>query len=128
MLRTRTAADMLGEPASEGVHQGRVEFTMMMMFGRRNMRVDSAISTLHDLAEPRGTKHDEVDPKYVKKRVQHKKFLGTLLFDDQAMSHSVTPVYQEDASKGHALRSLGAFFSRRMAIPGGDFCRILRRS
>ncbi|CAF3614113.1 unnamed protein product [Rotaria socialis] len=119
-LRTRTTADLLGEPAAEGIHQDGVEFTMTTMFNSNNMRKDSAVSTLYNLNQEIGVQHHEADPNNIIEAVQHLNYLDTLLFVDNELSHSVTPVYQNNP-RVEANRDMGVFFTRRMAKKGGGF-------
>jgi hypothetical protein len=119
-LRTSTTQDLMGEPAAEGVHQDGVEFTMTTLFHQENMRGDSARSALYTMEAESGAQAGEADPSTVLSTVQHWEFLDTLLFVDNELQHSVTPVFQEDGARP-AVRDMGVFFTRRMARPGGGF-------
>lgn len=119
-LRTHTTDDLLGEPALEGVHQDGVEWTMTTFFNSNNMRSDSARSVLYGPQQKICVPTAEADQRNVLASVQLKQFLDTLLFIDNELSHSVSAVHQ-DRKGAVATRDMGVFFTRRMAVPGGEF-------
>jgi len=119
-LRTITTPNLLGEPAAEGVHQDGVEFTMTTMFKSGNMRADAAKSCLYNLKQEIGVQRHEADPQNIIDTVQHRNYLDTLIFVDNQLSHSVSPVHLDDPKRG-AHRDMAVLFTRRMAKAGGGF-------
>ena len=101
-----------GEPALEGVHTDGVDHTMTTYLGSRNMTGDSAVTLLHEYAETTGLAFQETDPRYILGRVQHKKFLDTLVVVDAEYKHSLSPVHAVDDTK-EATRDMLVFFTRR---------------
>lgn len=111
-VRTVTNRDILGEPALEGVHTDGVDHTMTTYLGARNMTSDSAVTMLHDYAETTGIPFQDTSPRYICGRVQHKKFLDTLVVVDAEYKHSLSPVYAVDETKD-ATRDMLVLFTRR---------------
>nr|POE50460.1 hypothetical protein CFP56_73878 [Quercus suber] len=111
-LRTVTTPKMLGEPALEGVHTDGVDHTMTTFLGSNNMAPDSAVTFMHDMREETGARLNGTTPELIKARVQHRKFLDTLLIVDNERKHSISPVYAVDDTK-EATRDMLIFFTRR---------------
>jgi len=120
-LRVKTTDDLLGEPASEGVHLDGVEFTMTTLFNSRNMAEGSAQSSLYSLNQEPGVQAKDADPSTNFATVEHRDFLDTLLIIDNQMYHSVGALNQAKPGAGPALRDMGVFFTRRMCKPGEGF-------
>lgn len=119
-LRTETTPQILGEPAAEGVHMDGVEFTMTTLFKAVNMRADSAVTQAYSLDQELGVQRDEANPDTILGTFQHVNYLDTLIFVDNEMSHSVSPLFQDDPTSP-ATRDMAVIFTRRMAKRGGGF-------
>lgn len=111
-VRTTTNQDILGEPALEGIHSDGVDHTMTTIVGHKNMRHDSAVTFMHAMEEKTGIPLKEANPEYIRARVQHKKFLDTLILVDHENKHSLSAVYQDDTTKD-ATRDMLIFFTRK---------------
>ncbi|KAI9152060.1 hypothetical protein HJFPF1_09283 [Paramyrothecium foliicola] len=111
-LRTVTTPDILGEPALEGVHSDGVDHTMTTYLGSNNMGPNSAATFMHDMGETTGIQLDEISPKHLLSRVQHKNLLDTLMIVDHERKHSLSPVYPIDKTK-EASRDMLVFFTRK---------------
>lgn len=90
------------------------------MFNSQNMSPASAHSTIWSLDQEIGLREEEGSSANRIARVQHSHFLDTLMIVDNEVSHSVSAVYQAD-EQGPAVRDMGVFFTRRMAMRGGGF-------
>ena len=121
--RTISTPKTTGEPAAEGVHQDGVQFTMTMLLKSRNIDFDkqaAATSKLFSLEQPIGVSFQDANETNVIAKVQHKKFLDTLLFVDNEVSHAVSPCKLVDPQNvGH--RDMMVVFSRRMAQKNSKF-------
>lgn len=116
-LRTITTPELLGEPALEGVHSDGVEHTMTTLIGHENMSADSAVTFIHDMAEANGTPNAKANPAYVRAKMQHRRFLDTLLIVDHERKHSLSPVFAVDTTR-RATRDMLIFFTRRPTMEG----------
>ncbi|KAF2641914.1 hypothetical protein P280DRAFT_468403 [Massarina eburnea CBS 473.64] len=116
-LRTVTTANLVGEPALEGVHADGVDFTMTTLLGSNNMTDDSAITYVHENAEKTGARWHEMDPKLLRGSHQHKHFMDTLLFADAERKHSLSAVERKDKSHD-ATRDMLIFFTRKPVVEG----------
>lgn len=76
------------------------------------MTSDSAVTMLHNYAETTGIPFQDTSPRYICGRVQHKKFLDTLVVVDAEYKHSLSPVYAADEAK-EATRDMLVLFTRR---------------
>jgi hypothetical protein len=117
--RTHTSKNngIFGEPALEGVHSDGSDHTMTVFLGSQNMRVDSAVTFMHDNEETTGVQIWETNPTLIRARVHHQHFLDTLVFVDHDFKHSVTSVHQLDASQP-ACRDMLVVFTRRPKLEG----------
>ncbi|TFB00898.1 hypothetical protein CCMA1212_007374 [Trichoderma ghanense] len=111
-LRTVTTPHILGEPALEGVHSDGVDHTMTTFLGSYNMSDNSAATFMHSMDEKTGIPLEEIQPKHLLARVQHKKFLDTLMIVDHERKHSLSAVYPVDKTK-EAHRDMLVFFTRK---------------
>jgi hypothetical protein len=109
---THRAAGLFGEPALEGVHSDGSDHTMTVFLEASNMSSDSAVTFMHDNTEITGIRTEETNPTLIKGRVQHQKFLDTLMFVDHAFKHSVTSVHQVD-DRRPATRDMLVVFTRK---------------
>lgn len=116
-IRTTTSAELLGEPAQEGVHSDGVDHTMTTLLGSHNMTDDSARTLILDPAAENGVPWDSVHPSLQVDQVRHADFLDTLLFADHELKHSVSPVFAVDPEEP-ATRDMAIFFTRKPAMPG----------
>jgi hypothetical protein len=116
-LRTVTTADLLGEPALEGVHSDGVDHTMTTLLGTSNVSDDSAVTYLHDMRESNGTRWDLSQDSLRHGRYQHRQFLDTLLIVDHEHKHSVSPVRTVDRTRPGS-RDMLIFFTRKPTLPG----------
>ncbi|CAI6094914.1 hypothetical protein V2G26_004973 [Clonostachys chloroleuca] len=116
-VRTTTNNEILGEPALEGIHADGVDHTLTTLLATENMRPDSAATFMHDMQETTGIKLNEAKPENIRGRVQHTKFLDTLMVVDHEYKHSLSPVYQDDTSKD-ATRDMIILFTRKPTVPG----------
>jgi hypothetical protein len=111
-LRTVTTPDILGEPALEGVHSDGVDHTMTTYLGSNNMAPNSAATFMHGMGETTGIQLEEISPKHLLGRVQHKNLLDTLMIVDHERKHSLSAVYPIDKTK-EATRDMLIFFTRK---------------
>src|SRR5204863_9254361 len=74
-IRTVTNAELLGEPALEGVHSDGVDHTMCTFLGSTNMTADSAVTLIHDMREGNAKRWNETDPQLLLGRERHRDFL-----------------------------------------------------
>lgn len=111
-LRTVTTPHILGEPALEGVHSDGVDHTMTTFLGSYNMSDNSAATFMHDMDEKTGIPLEEIKPKHLLARVQHKRLLDTLVIVDHERKHSLSAVYPVDETK-EAHRDMLVFFTRK---------------
>jgi hypothetical protein len=111
-VRTTTNEAILGHPALEGIHSDGVDHTMTTLLHHRNMRSDSAATFMHAMHETTGVDLNEAKPENIRARVQHTKFLDTLMLVDHENKHSLSPVYQEDMSQ-EAIRDMLILFTRK---------------
>lgn len=111
-LRTVTTPDILGEPALEGVHSDGVDHTMTTYLSSNNMAPNSAATFMHGMGETTGIPLEEINPKHLLTRVQHKNFLDTLMIVDHERKHSLSPVYPIDKTQ-EATRDMLIFFTRK---------------
>lgn len=111
-LRTVTTPHILGEPALEGVHSDGVDHTMTTFLGSYNMSDNSAATFMHDMDEKTGIPLEEIKPKHLLARVQHKRLLDTLMVVDHERKHSLSAVYPVDETK-EAHRDMLVFFTRK---------------
>lgn len=111
-VRTTTDEAILGEPALEGIHSDGVDHTMTTLLASENMRGDSAATFMHAMHETTGVPLNSSKPENIRARVQHTKFLDTLMIVDHENKHSLSPVYQEDESR-EATRDMLILFTRK---------------
>jgi hypothetical protein len=111
-VHTFTDKDIQGYPALEGVHQDGSDNTMTVMLGSSNITPDSGITFVHARDETTGVQHSETRMELLKGRYQHRDFLDTLLFTDNSVKHSVTPVYALDKNQP-SYRDMFVIFSRK---------------
>ncbi|KAL7962785.1 2OG-Fe dioxygenase domain-containing protein [Trichoderma compactum] len=111
-LRTVTTPHILGEPALEGVHSDGVDHTMTTFLGSYNMSDNSAATFMHDMEEKTGIPLEQIQPIHLVGRVQHKRFLDTLMVVDHERKHSLSPVFPVDKTK-EAHRDMLVFFTRK---------------
>lgn len=111
-VRTITTPEILGEPALEGVHSDGVDHTMTTYLGSNNMAPNSAATFMHSMDEQTGIQLKEINPEHIMQRVQHKKFLDTLIIADHERKHSLSPVRPIDMTK-EATRDMLIFFTRK---------------
>lgn len=111
-VRTTTNNEILGEPALEGIHSDGVDHTLTLLLAHNNMRSDSAATFMHDMQESTGIPLNSAKPENIRARVQHTKFLDTLMVVDHEYKHSLSPVYQHDTSKD-ATRDMIILFTRK---------------
>ncbi len=111
-LRTITTAQMIGEPAKEGVHSDGVEHTMTTLLYTQNMNDISAITQIHSKNQETGISWKEIKKEHVLGEFQHQHFLDTLLIVDSELKHSVSSVNAIDKAKD-AYRDMLILFSRR---------------
>ncbi|KAE8334313.1 hypothetical protein BDV24DRAFT_170322 [Aspergillus arachidicola] len=114
---TDKSKDIFCEPALEGVHSDGSDHTMTVFLNSENMRSDSAVNFLHDNREMTGVPVSEVKPVLIKKLVQHRDFLDTLVFADNDHKHSVTSLYPACPSS-IARRDMLVVFTRRPKTEG----------
>jgi hypothetical protein len=117
--RTHTSKQngIFGEPALEGVHSDGSDHTMTVFLGSNNMRLDSAVTFMHDNKETTGVQTWETNPTLIRGRVHHQHFLDTLMFVDHDFKHSVTSVHQSDTVRP-ATRDMLVVFTRRPKLDG----------
>ena len=118
-IRTVTTPNLLGEPASEGVHQDAQDYTITVLMKSHNVDWDagSASSSIVNLKEPFGIPAAKINPENIIETVQHKRFLDTLMFLDSEVSHAVSSVYAKDKS-APAHRDMMVLFTRRLRKRG----------
>lgn len=115
--RTITSPDLLGEPALEGVHSDGVDLTMTTFLSRHNMRRDSAVTEVHEMAQVSGVRWDEIDPRYRLGTAQHWNLFDILLVVDHERKHSVSPLWADDPTQ-RATRDVLNLFSRKPSTEG----------
>ncbi|MER5214236.1 2OG-Fe dioxygenase family protein [Streptomyces sp. NPDC002838] len=115
--RTITTPDLIGEPALEGVHSDGVDLSMTTFLSRVNMRRDSAVTDVHEMAQVNGVRWDEIDPQYRIATAQHWDLLDILLVVDHERKHSVSPLRAEHPT-ARATRDVLTFFSRKPTAEG----------
>ena len=121
--RVISTPKLMGEPATEGVHQDGVEFTMTTLLKTRNVDFEiqkAAVSKLFDLNQNIGVAFDKTNASNVVTTVQHRHFLDTLLFVDNELRHAVSPLHMTDPNDV-AYRDIIVVFSRRMAPNNSKF-------
>lgn len=111
-VRTTTDENILGEPALEGIHSDGVDHTMTTLLASNNMRSDSAATFMHAMEETTGVPLNSAKPENIRARVQHTRFLDTLMLVDHENKHSLSPVYQDDMSR-EATRDMLILFTRK---------------
>lgn len=111
-VRTTTDENILGEPALEGIHADGVDHTMTVLLAHKNMRHDSAATFMHAMDEKTGIPLNSSKPENIRARVQHTKFLDTLMIVDHENKHSLSPVYQDDTTQ-EATRDMLIAFTRK---------------
>ncbi|MEU0397739.1 2OG-Fe dioxygenase family protein [Streptomyces sp. NPDC006208] len=116
-LRTITTPELIGEPALEGVHSDGVDLSMTTFLSRNNMRRDSGITDVHEMAQVNGVRWDEIDPQYRVGTAQHWETLDILIVVDHEKKHSVSPLWAEDPTQ-RATRDVLTFFSRKPTVEG----------
>lgn len=87
-FRIEARADVAGQPTPEGVHRDGVDFVMVLLVGRRNVR-----GGITSILAPDGTTLGSftlIEP------------MDTVLFDDLRVLHSVTPVQSIDPTQPSA--------------------------
>ncbi|KAJ5727049.1 hypothetical protein N7493_004869 [Penicillium malachiteum] len=111
-VHTFTDKDIQGYPALEGVHQDGCDHTMTVLLGSSNITPESGVTFVHDKEEQTGIQPHEANLGLLKGRYQHRDFLDTLLFKDNSVKHSVTPVYAQNKSDP-AFRDMFVILSRK---------------
>lgn len=115
-LRTVTTAELIGEPALEGVHSDGVDHTMTTLLAAENMTEDSAVTCLHDVRESTGIPWHRTADRWRLGTRKHSAFLDTLLIADHERKHSLSPVRARDSSRP-ATRDMLILFTRKPMLP-----------
>ena len=83
-------------------------------------RDDAAVSTLYNTNQKLCVRREEANPEHIITKFQHTQVYDVLIFVDNEMSHSVTPLYPNNPELP-ANRDMLVSFTRRMAYPNGGF-------
>lgn len=116
-IRTTTSPELLGHPASEGIHSDGADHVMSTFLSSFNLATDGGATYVHDVEQTSGVQVANADPLYVLGRVRHQHPLDTLVIIDHERKHSLSPVYPRDPTR-NATRDMFVWFTRGLPMEG----------
>jgi len=118
--RVFSLPNMTGNPTLEGVHQDGTEFIMTTFIKSQNIDFDSGAASTFLVTndQPLGTQYYELDQKNLIQTIQMRNYLDSIFFDDQAMSHVLSPIYVKD-KEAFGFRDVFVSKSRHLAKKEG---------